>query len=349
MTGAALTSFYMFRLVFLTFFGAPRYDEHKVHVHESPRNMTVPLMILAFLSIFGGWFAAPKLVGGVDHFTKFLDPVFSSYALPAAEVAAEVPTEAAATPATELLPRPDGHANLLVNWVRAVESPEKSNTCRRPARIMERVMKVAIDAVEPGQRQCDAAAKIYQAETAGTPEFGGDYTAFVPMLPTGVGTSTPHLTWSDAKFVKGEPTILELGAARHRYHCPMARTVFLGKPPQKLADTASVVVDGIAAGLEAAKPGATCEDVEGAWRRTIAKHGIMKESRVGILDWPQLSPRLGRTHHEPPARRQVGAGAQYDVPLDRRHLDGRLGHRNQRVLPRSPRAGLYRSAKCREH
>jgi NADH-quinone oxidoreductase subunit L len=74
--GALLTSFYMFRLVFLTFFGAPRYDEHKVHVHESPANMTVPLMILAFLSIFGGWFAAPKMIGGADYFEKFLAPVF---------------------------------------------------------------------------------------------------------------------------------------------------------------------------------------------------------------------------------------------------------------------------------
>jgi len=78
--GAGLTSFYMFRLVFLTFFGKPRYDEHKAHVHESPKNMTVPLMILAFLSIFGGWFAAPKLIGGIDHFEKFLSPVFSAYA-----------------------------------------------------------------------------------------------------------------------------------------------------------------------------------------------------------------------------------------------------------------------------
>jgi len=78
--GAGLTSFYMFRLVFLTFFGKPRYDEHKVHVHESPKNMTVPLMVLAFLSIFGGWFAAPKLVGGIDYFDKFLAPVFSAYA-----------------------------------------------------------------------------------------------------------------------------------------------------------------------------------------------------------------------------------------------------------------------------
>jgi len=79
LVAAGLTSFYMFRLIFLTFFGKQQFDEHKVHVHESPRNMTIPLMILAFLSIFGGWFAAPHLVGGTDHFDSFLHPVFASY------------------------------------------------------------------------------------------------------------------------------------------------------------------------------------------------------------------------------------------------------------------------------
>jgi NADH-quinone oxidoreductase subunit L len=77
---AGLTSFYMFRLIFLTFFGKERFDEHKVHVHESPRNMTVPLMILAFFAIFAGWFAAPHLIGRTDYFKRFLDPVFSDYA-----------------------------------------------------------------------------------------------------------------------------------------------------------------------------------------------------------------------------------------------------------------------------
>jgi len=75
---AVLTSFYMFRLVWLTFFGKNRYDEHHVHVHESPKNMTVPLMILAFLSLTGGWFAFPALFGGKDYFTDFLSPVFGS-------------------------------------------------------------------------------------------------------------------------------------------------------------------------------------------------------------------------------------------------------------------------------
>ncbi len=75
---AVLTSFYMFRLIWLTFFGQKRYDEHHVHVHESPLNMTAPLMILAFLSLTGGWFALPALFGGKDYFSEFLSPVFGS-------------------------------------------------------------------------------------------------------------------------------------------------------------------------------------------------------------------------------------------------------------------------------
>ena len=85
-TAALITSFYMFRLIFLTFFGKPRYDEHHVHVHESPWSMLAPLCILAVLSTVGGWFAAPTLTGGPDHFKNFLDPVFASAAQLAPQV-----------------------------------------------------------------------------------------------------------------------------------------------------------------------------------------------------------------------------------------------------------------------
>ena len=91
---ALLTSFYMFRLVFLTFFGEQRYDEHKVHVHESPKSMLIPLSILAVLSLVGGWLAAPAFWGGPDYFAKFLEPVFGGGETGAAEAAAhalEVP------------------------------------------------------------------------------------------------------------------------------------------------------------------------------------------------------------------------------------------------------------------
>ena len=75
---AGLTSFYMFRLLFLTFFGAPRFDQRKVHVHESPRSMLVPLVVLAILAVGGGWMAAPHLWGGVNYFEHFLAPVLSA-------------------------------------------------------------------------------------------------------------------------------------------------------------------------------------------------------------------------------------------------------------------------------
>ena len=86
---ALLTAFYMFRLIFLTFHGKQRYDEHHVHVHESPGNMVVPLMILALLSIVGGWLAAPAfLPGGTDYFAKFLQPVFGGVEVAGAEAGA---------------------------------------------------------------------------------------------------------------------------------------------------------------------------------------------------------------------------------------------------------------------
>ena len=78
---AGMTSFYMFRLFFLAFHGKPRYDEHHVHVHESPVTMLVPLVLLALLSLAGGWWAAPHLFGGANYFENFLKPVFAAIAM----------------------------------------------------------------------------------------------------------------------------------------------------------------------------------------------------------------------------------------------------------------------------
>jgi len=76
---AGMTAFYMFRLAFLTFFGYSRADQHaQEHVHESPRSMTIPLMILAVLSIIGGWIGWPPSLGGSNQFEKFLEPVTST-------------------------------------------------------------------------------------------------------------------------------------------------------------------------------------------------------------------------------------------------------------------------------
>ena len=72
---AALTAFYMFRLYFLTFEGAPRW-EHGKHPHEAPPVMTVPLVILAILSAIGGFLGIPRSLGGTNAIEAWLEPVF---------------------------------------------------------------------------------------------------------------------------------------------------------------------------------------------------------------------------------------------------------------------------------
>ena len=76
---AGLTAFYMFRMLFMTFFGESRVDPH-VHPHESPKVMTVPLIVLAVGSITAGWIGlpawTPDFIAAENHFEHFLEPVF---------------------------------------------------------------------------------------------------------------------------------------------------------------------------------------------------------------------------------------------------------------------------------
>jgi NADH-quinone oxidoreductase subunit L len=81
---AGMTAFYMFRALFMTFFGQSRVDEHVAHhIHESPKIMTLPLMVLAVLSIIGGYIGVPHILGGANHIHEFLVPVLGGGAEPA--------------------------------------------------------------------------------------------------------------------------------------------------------------------------------------------------------------------------------------------------------------------------
>ena len=91
---ALMTAFYMGRLIFLTFFGEPRMShEIEHHIHESPKSMTGPLVILAACSVLAGFLGLPHSLGGSNRFGKFLEPVFAKEA-PVLE--AEKPSQLAA-------------------------------------------------------------------------------------------------------------------------------------------------------------------------------------------------------------------------------------------------------------
>ncbi|MBI0577852.1 M24 family metallopeptidase [Neobacillus cucumis] len=172
-------------------------------------------------------------------------------------------------------------ATLLVNWVRLIKSDAEIEYMKRAAIIAEKAMQAGIELIQEGIRECDVAAKIFYTQITGTEEFGGDYPAIVPLLPSGEKTSTPHLTWTDERYKDGDAVILELAGCYKRYHSPLARTVQIGKPKEEMETLSRVAVEGINACLEMIRPGIAAEEIEETWRKTIEKSGFVKESRLG--------------------------------------------------------------------
>ena len=119
---------------------------------------------------------------------------------------------------------------------------------RRAGRIVAAMHQRIVDKVEPGMRKCDLVAEIYDAGIRGVDGFGGDYAAVVPLLPSGVEASAPHLTWDDRPMRAGEGTFFELAGCYRRYHCPLSRTVFLGRPTQEFLDAEKATLEGMEAG-----------------------------------------------------------------------------------------------------
>ncbi|KSU61299.1 MULTISPECIES: M24 family metallopeptidase [Gordonia] len=169
----------------------------------------------------------------------------------------------------------------LVNWVRSVKSDAEIQLMRQAGMVCSEAMRAAIDTIDIGVRQCDAAAAISQAQITGTPEYGGDYPAIVPMMPTGAAADTPHLTWHQGTFVEDEAVVIELTGAHNRYHCPLARTVSLGTPSKDLDYVAKATAEGLNNVLEAIKPGVATRELASTWNWTLAKYGLEKPSRLG--------------------------------------------------------------------
>ena len=172
-------------------------------------------------------------------------------------------------------------ATALVNWQRAVKSPAEIEYMKKAGQIVGLMHQRIRDELQPGMRKCDLVAEIYDASIRGTAEFGGDYPAIVPMLPSGAEAAAAHLTWDDRPMRSGEGTFFEIAGVYKRYHCPLSRTAYIGKPPQKFIDAHKAVLEGLEAGLEKAKPGFVCEEMAQALYDVLKKHGIEKNNRCG--------------------------------------------------------------------
>ena len=184
-------------------------------------------------------------------------------------------------------------SGFLVNWVRFIKSNKEIEYMHQAARNVEVGMQAAIDHINVGTRQCDAAAAIYGGLIKGMEGFGGDYPSIAPMLPTGQGTSAAHLTWSNELFKENEATVIEISGAYKRYHCPMARTVFLGKEDQEKLDVMNKTIEALEEGKAAIKAGVTADSVAQRFWKVLDKYNIKKDSRTGYSIGAGFPPDWG--------------------------------------------------------
>ncbi|MFT6591609.1 MAG: ectoine hydrolase [Rhodoferax sp.] len=184
-------------------------------------------------------------------------------------------------------------ATALVNWQRAIKSPQEISYMQIAAKIVEKMHLMIVETIEPGMRKNDLVAKIYATGIGGFENFGGDYPAIVPLIPTGLEASAPHLTWDDAPFKTGSGTFFEIAGCYRRYHCPQSRTLYLGTPPAHYLEAEKAIIEGIYAGLDAAKPGNTCQDIANAFFGVLRRHGIDKNSRCGYSIGASYPPDWG--------------------------------------------------------
>ena len=172
-------------------------------------------------------------------------------------------------------------ATALVNWQRLVKSEDEIAFIRKAARISEKVMQTAIDRAAPGVRKNDLVADIMHAGITGIGDDWGDYPAIVPLTPSGLDATAAHLTWNGAPMQAGEATFFELSGCYRRYHAPLCRTVFLGTPSDAVRRAEEAQLEGIAAGLDAARAGNRTCDIANAFMSVLAKHGIDRSGRMG--------------------------------------------------------------------
>lgn len=172
-------------------------------------------------------------------------------------------------------------ADRLVNWCRTIKSEAEIAVMRQAGELAIAAMKVALEGLRPGVRQCDLVAEVLKAQVAAQPAFGGDLPAIWPLVLAGEAAACAHPLWTDDAFGQDQTVAFELAGARKRYNVGMARTAHIGTPPERLLSTARAVDEGMDAVLATIRAGVTAGEVHRVWQDVLDRYGLTKESRIG--------------------------------------------------------------------
>ncbi|MEO0774093.1 MAG: M24 family metallopeptidase [Pseudomonadota bacterium] len=276
------------------------YDGWSFYVHQGVilRMEGDPIWWGRYMDMLGGrrtcWMSDDSILGYGDeyvqsterHAMQHLAGVLHDLGLGARRIGVEMENYYYSAKAHAVLSEelPDAtlvDATALVNWQRIVKSKEEIAFIRRAARISEKVVQTAIDLARPGLRKNELVAEIMHAGITGVGEDWGDYPAILPLTPSGLDATAAHLTWNGDEMRTGEATFFELSGVYRRYHAPLCRTVFLGTPSDAVRRAEAAQMEGIEAGLTAARAGNRTCDIANAFLSVLAKHGIHREGRAG--------------------------------------------------------------------
>ncbi len=166
------------------------------------------------------------------------------------------------------------NANALVNWQRAVKSTKELEYMQIAGKITNAMHQSVLNKAKIGVSKNKLVAEVYHTGISGVDGYGGDYPSIVPLIPSGKEASACHLTWDDRTLQNNQCTYFELSGCHNRYHAPLSRTLYFGKPEQKFLDAESALIEAIHTGLEQAKPGNKTSDIANALDAVMLKHGI---------------------------------------------------------------------------
>ncbi len=288
------------------------YDGWSFYVHQGVL-LTMegePVWWGRHMDMMGGrrtcWMAHENIVGYGDHYVQSteihpmqdLAALLTARGLERARIGVEMENYYYSAKAHAVLSAEMPHATLcdataLVNWQRLIKSDAELGFIRKAARISEKVIETAIDRAEVGVRKNDLVADIMHAGLTGVEDDWGDYPAIVPLTPSGLDATAAHLTWDGTPMREGEATFFELSGCYRRYHAPLCRTVFLGTPSDDMRRAEAAQIEGIAAGLDAARAGNRTCDIANAFMGVLAKYRIERTGRMGYATGLSYPPDWG--------------------------------------------------------
>ena len=193
----------------------------------------------------------------------------------------------------------------VVEELRSVKNGSEIAQMRRAAALAGEVMEHMLAFLKPGLREIEVAAELdYQIR-----KRGASGPAFEAIVASGPRSAFPHARPTAKRLKKNELVVLDLGAILGAYCSDLTRTAFLGHAPKRIRNWYLAVREAQAAGIEAARQGVSCADVDRAARSVLAKQGLDKyfthSTGHGIGLEVHEEPRLASTQEQPLQAGQV--------------------------------------------